>query len=89
MLYNRPVPRVALLFLIYVAVSLLTRAPFLPVEIIDMDEAAHAVGSWVWMDGGFLYRDFVNNKPPMLYVYYSFAVCEKLLSVSSQAITFL
>jgi hypothetical protein len=54
-------------------VSLLTRATFIPVEILDMDEAAHAVGSWTLMDGGLLYRDFVNNKPPMLYVYYALA----------------
>ncbi len=53
--------------------SLLTRGPFIPVEIIDMDEAAHAVGSQVWMNGGRLYEDFINNKPPLLYVYYAFA----------------
>lgn len=53
--------------------SLLTRATFIPVEILDMDEAAHAVGSWTLMDGGLLYRDFVNNKPPLLYVYYALA----------------
>ena len=38
-----------------------------------MDEAAHAVGSWTWMNGGKLYEDFINNKPPLLYVYYTFA----------------
>jgi 4-amino-4-deoxy-L-arabinose transferase-like glycosyltransferase len=38
-----------------------------------MDEAAHAVGSWTWMNGGLLYKDFINNKPPLLYVYYAFA----------------
>jgi 4-amino-4-deoxy-L-arabinose transferase-like glycosyltransferase len=38
-----------------------------------MDEAAHAVGSRVWMDGGILYKDFVNNKPPLIYAYYSLA----------------
>jgi hypothetical protein len=38
-----------------------------------MDEAAHAVGSWTWMNGGKLYEDFINNKPPLLYVYYAFA----------------
>jgi hypothetical protein len=73
MLYNRRVPRAALLFLLYLTISLVTRAPFIPIEILDMDEAAHAVGSWVWMEGGHLYRDFINNKPPLLYVYYAFA----------------
>ena len=32
-----------------------------------MDEAAHAVGSWVLLEGGRLYTDFVDNKPPLLY----------------------
>ena len=73
MLYNRDVRRAALLYLIFAIVSLLTRAAFLPIEIIDMDEAAHAVGSWTWIEGGSLYRDFINNKPPLLYVYYAFA----------------
>ncbi len=65
--------RPVILFAFYVAVSLLTRGLFVPVEILDMDEAAHAVGSWTWMNGGLLYKDFINNKPPLLYVYYAFA----------------
>jgi 4-amino-4-deoxy-L-arabinose transferase-like glycosyltransferase len=67
------VSRRVLLFVAYVAVSLLTRGLFLQVEILDMDESAHAVGSWTWMNGGLLYRDFINNKPPLLYIYYAFA----------------
>ena len=66
-------PRRILLLLTFIALSFLTRGFFLPVEIIDMDEAAHAVGSWTWMDGGLLYKDFINNKPPLLYIYYAFA----------------
>ena len=65
--------RPAFIFLACVAGSLLTRALFIPVEILDMDEASHAVGSWVWMNGGQLYEDFINNKPPLLYAYYAFA----------------
>jgi len=38
-----------------------------------MDEAAHVVGAWVVGDGCLLYRDFVDNKPPLLYVYYALA----------------
>ncbi|MCI0603762.1 glycosyltransferase family 39 protein [bacterium] len=72
-MYRGRLARGFLLFLLYVAFSLLTRGPFIPVEILDMDEAAHAVGSWTWMNGGLLYEDFINNKPPLLYVYYAFA----------------
>jgi hypothetical protein len=43
------------------------------VEVFDVDEAAHAVGSWVLLDGGRLYTDFVDNKPPLLYGYYAVA----------------
>jgi hypothetical protein len=58
---------------LFVVVSLLTRAPFLFVPILDLDEAAHLVGSRVLLDGGRLYTDFVDNKPPLLYVYYALA----------------
>ena len=54
-------------FALFVPVSLLTRWLSLVVEVLDMDEAAHAVGSWVLLDGGRLYTDFVDNKPPLLY----------------------
>ena len=67
------VSRPFVLFAVWFGISFLTRSIFIPVEILDMDEAAHAVGSWVWMDGGSLYRDFINNKPPLLYVYYAAA----------------
>lgn len=58
---------------LFVGVSLLTRWLSLVVEVLDVDEAAHAVGSWVLMDGGRLYTDFVDNKPPLLYAYYALA----------------
>ena len=61
------------LFALFVLVSLLTRWLSLVVEVLDMDEAAHAVGSWVLLDGGRLYTDFVDNKPPLLYGYYALA----------------
>lgn len=65
--------RVAKLFLLFLAVSLLTRAYMIPVEVIDIDESAHITGSWVMMHGGLLYTDFVDNKPPLLYMYYALA----------------
>jgi hypothetical protein len=61
------------LFLLFAAVSLLTRGLSLAIDVIDMDEAAHAVGSWVAWGGGLLYTDFVDNKPPLLYLYYALA----------------
>ena len=62
-----------LLLALFVGVSVLTRWLSLVVELLDMDEAAHIVGSWVLRDGGRLYRDFVDNKPPLLYAYYALA----------------
>ncbi len=58
---------------VFVAVSLLTRAAFLRVPFLDLDEAAHLVGSQVLLDGGRLYTDFADNKPPLLYAYYALA----------------
>ena len=51
------------LFALFVLASLLTRWLSLVVEVLDVDETAHAVGSWVLLDGGRLYTDFVDNKP--------------------------
>ena len=65
--------RPATLFAWFVVVSLLTRWLSLVVGVLDTDEAAHAVGSWVLLDGGRLYTDFVDNKPPLLYAYYALA----------------
>ena len=70
-------PRLArkpvLLFALFVAVSLLTRWLSLVVEVLDVDEAAYVVGSWELLRGRLLYADFVDNKPPLLYVYYALA----------------
>ncbi len=64
--------RTAILIL-FILCSLITRALFLKVEVLDIDETAHIVGSWQLLDGKLLYTDFVNNKPPLLYVYYAIA----------------
>jgi 4-amino-4-deoxy-L-arabinose transferase-like glycosyltransferase len=61
------------LFLLFALVSLATRGAFLGVAILNVDEAAHAVGSWELMDGGRLYVDFADHKPPLLYLYYALA----------------
>ncbi len=46
------------------------RAAALMVEVIDPDEAGHAVNTMVWMDGGVPYVDFIDNKQPLLYAAY-------------------
>ena len=61
----------------FLFLSLLTRAAFLSIPILDVDEAAHVVGSWELLRGGRLYTDFADNKPPLLYGYY--ALCQLLL----------
>ena len=43
------------------------------VDILDVDEAMHLVGSWELLRGRHLYVGFVDNKPPLLYVYYALA----------------
>ena len=57
----------------FAAISLATRWLGLVVDVLDVDEAAHIVGSWQWLAGRLLYVDFVDNKPPLLYVYYALA----------------
>lgn len=57
----------------FVLLSLTTRGLLLGVDIIDMDEAAHIVGSWELLRGRLLYTDFADNKPPLVYVYYAAA----------------
>jgi hypothetical protein len=62
--------------LFWIAVAILTtllRAPSLFVEVLDPDEAGHAVNTWVWMSGGTPYVDFVDNKQPLLYAAYAAA----------------
>jgi 4-amino-4-deoxy-L-arabinose transferase-like glycosyltransferase len=60
------------IFGVFVAISLITRAAFLNIDILDIDESAHIVGSWELLSGKLLYTEFVDNKPPLLYVYYAF-----------------
>jgi 4-amino-4-deoxy-L-arabinose transferase-like glycosyltransferase len=58
---------------LFVAVALLTRAPFLSVPFLDLDEAAALVGARELLRGGTLYVDFVDNRPPLLYAFYALA----------------
>jgi hypothetical protein len=58
---------------LFLATSLATRGFLLGVDILDVDEAMHIVGSWQLLRGRHLYVGFVDNKPPLLYAYYAFA----------------
>jgi hypothetical protein len=55
-----------------VAASAVVRAPLVAAPPVS-DEAAHLIGSWTLLDGGRLYVDFVDNKPPLLYAAYASA----------------
>ena len=61
------------LFFLFVATSLASRGFLIGVDILDVDEAMHIVGSWEFLRGKHLYVGFVDNKPPLLYLYYAFA----------------
>jgi len=67
----RGLTRTPLRFVLLVVVALLTRAPFLRVPFLDLDEAAALVGSRVLLGGGTLYVDFADNRPPLLYGFYA------------------
>ena len=60
-------------FLMFVALSLVTRLSLVDLTFIDLDESAHILGAWTLLDGQVPYRDFVDNKPPLVYVYYALA----------------
>jgi 4-amino-4-deoxy-L-arabinose transferase-like glycosyltransferase len=63
--------RASVLFLLLVGTAFLTRAPFLGIRCLDLDEAAALLGSWELLRGGRLYVDFVDNRPPLFYLLYA------------------
>lgn len=58
---------------VFVVASLATRAAFAHAGFLNVDEAAHLLGARTLLDGGVLYVDFVDNKPPLVYVVYAAA----------------
>ncbi|MGE5126266.1 MAG: hypothetical protein ACM3PV_08245 [Betaproteobacteria bacterium] len=60
-----------LLLALFVAVALLTRAPFLRVPCLDLDEAAQLLGAQALLRGGTPYLDVADNRPPLLYAWYA------------------
>jgi 4-amino-4-deoxy-L-arabinose transferase-like glycosyltransferase len=65
--------RAAALFALLVTASFATRQPFLRYPFLNVDEAAHLVGSWELLHGGKLYVDFADNKPPLIHLFYAAA----------------
>lgn len=64
-------PRALAFFGAFVALCLVARGALVWVEIVNVDEAAHIVGSWELLRGRLLYTDFADHKPPLLYAYYA------------------
>ena len=60
------------LFVAFAVVSVVTRVLLLVAPPLS-DEPMHLLGSWQLLQGGRLYVDFVDNKPPLLYAYYALA----------------
>jgi hypothetical protein len=58
---------------VFLALALLTRAPFLTVPFLDLDEAAQLLGGLSLLRGGTPYVDIVDNRPPLLYAWYALA----------------
>ena len=58
---------------LFTAIAVVTRLPFLRAGFLNVDEAAHLLGSWELLRGGRLYEDFADNKPPLVYTFYAAA----------------
>jgi hypothetical protein len=57
--------------------TLVLRAPALWIPVLDPDEAGHAVGAVVWLEGGVPYVDYADTKQPLVYAALAavFALC--------------
>ncbi len=64
-------PRTVQRFLLFAAVSLVTRAVLLGVPTVDLDEAVYLTGARELLRGGVPYVDFADNKPPLVFAYYA------------------
>jgi hypothetical protein len=71
---------------LYLLLAMLLRLPMAWFDFINVDEAAHLVGSRELVGDGTLYRTFVDNKPPLIYVFYAFGggsmLALRLLSIA-------
>ncbi len=62
-----------IIFLLFSGISSLVRIPVFFFDFFSNDEAVHIVGSFILNNGGTLYRDIVDNKPPAIYIFYLIA----------------
>jgi 4-amino-4-deoxy-L-arabinose transferase-like glycosyltransferase len=70
---NSPMTSGVRLFLLFAALSFLTRALALGIEIVDVDEASYAVAGAELLRGKLLYRDVADHHPPLAYAYFALA----------------
>lgn len=59
-------------YILLLAVSFVTRLPSLFVRVIDADEAVYANAARGILKGSVLYRDVIDQKPPLIYYFYAF-----------------
>jgi len=59
------------LLAVFVLVSLATRFLALQVDILDMDETVYATAAARLLDGGRLYVDVADHKPPLVFAFYA------------------
>ena len=64
-------PRSLQRFLLFAAVSLVTRAVLLGVPTVDLDEAVYLTGAREMLRGGVPYVDFADHKPPLVFAYFA------------------
>ncbi len=56
--------------LFYFVLALLLRGLFIPLPVINVDEAVWMTGARIWHEGGVPYLDFVDTKPPLIFLFY-------------------
>ncbi|MCX7944738.1 MAG: hypothetical protein N2746_09560 [Deltaproteobacteria bacterium] len=57
-------------FIFFLLMSIIIRLPTFFFDFFSNDEAAHFIGSIIIKKGMDLYSDFVDNKPPFIYLFY-------------------
>ena len=69
----RPKTRRSILWspLVLVALAFAMRLPMVWFDFVNVDEAAHLVGARELLGSGKLYETFVDNKPPLIYLFYA------------------
>jgi hypothetical protein len=59
-------------FFLFLGLSILLRLPSFWISVIDHDESTYAViGSEIWRGGTYLYKDWVDTKPPGIFLIFA------------------